>query len=61
MTAAELRDIMHKHGWTQVYLAEVLPVKSTRIIQYWLTGETKIRELVAHRIRSLAAEAGRRK
>jgi hypothetical protein len=51
---------MKKHGWTQVYLASVLPTKSTRIIRYWLSGEWKIRPMVAHRIRSLAAEAGRK-
>ncbi len=60
MTPVQLRRLMKKHGWTQVYLASVLPTKSTRIIRYWLSGEWKIRPMVAHRIRSLAAEAGRK-
>jgi hypothetical protein len=64
MTAAELREIMKECGWTQRELALLLPLrtpKSTRIIRYWLSGEKSIRPLVAHRIRSLAAEAGRQK
>ena len=60
MTPAQLRRLMTKHGWTQVSLADALPVKSTRIIRYWLSGDTPIREVIAHRIRALAAEAGRK-
>lgn len=62
MTADELRDLMTEYGWTQRDLARLLPLltpKSTRIIRYWLSGERKIRPLVAERIRSLAAEVGR--
>lgn len=54
MTAAELSLIMKTHGWTQVYLAEELPVESTRIIRYWLSGKHPIREVIAHRIREIA-------
>lgn len=60
MTADELRQIMREHGWTQRDLARLLPLKtpsSTRIIRYWLSGERKIRPLVAARIRSLAEQA----
>jgi transcriptional regulator with XRE-family HTH domain len=60
MTSSELRSLMTKHGWTQVYIADAIPVKSTRIIRYWLTDHTPIREVNAHRIRALAAEAGRK-
>ena len=62
MTGDELREIMKEHGWTQSDLARHLPLKSprsTRTIRYWLSGDREIREVFAHRIRSLAAEAGR--
>lgn len=54
MTPAELRSIMKQKDWTQDDLARQLPLKSTRTIRYWLSGERKIRTLVAERIRSIA-------
>jgi transcriptional regulator with XRE-family HTH domain len=51
MTPAELRRIMKQQGWTQIELARLLPLKSTRTIRYWLSGKREIRPLVAERIR----------
>jgi hypothetical protein len=48
---------MRKNGWSQVELARLLPLKSTRAIRYWLTGEREIRPVIAERIRSLDGEA----
>jgi transcriptional regulator with XRE-family HTH domain len=56
MTPAELREIMNRQGWTQGDLARLLPMKSTRTVRYWLSGERQIRPLVAERIRSLAKD-----
>lgn len=56
MTPAELRKLMKRHGWTQGDLARLLPLKGTRSIRYWLSGEREIRPLVAARIRSLVRE-----
>lgn len=58
MTSSELARLMKKHGWTQVSLATALPVKSTRIIRYWLSGDHPIRDVIAYRIRALSAEEG---
>lgn len=57
MKSGELREIMKRKGWTQGDLARLLPLKTTRTIRYWLSGEKEIRPLVAERIRSLAKEA----
>ena len=53
MTPAELRSIGERfYGpkW-QTPLARALPLKTTRTIRYWLSGEREIRLLVAARIR----------
>ena len=60
MTPAELRKIgeqLNGPKWKHK-LAKALPV-STRTIRYWLSGERKMREVIARRIRSLASEAKR--
>ncbi|VTS00438.1 helix-turn-helix family protein : Uncharacterized protein OS=Acinetobacter baumannii OIFC110 GN=ACIN5110_2336 PE=4 SV=1 [Gemmata massiliana] len=57
MTPVELRTFgerLYGTEW-QTPLARALPV-STRAIRYWLSGERKIREVIARRIQSLRAE-----
>ncbi|AMV24062.1 hypothetical protein VT84_06675 [Gemmata sp. SH-PL17] len=57
MTPAELRTFgeqLYGTEW-QTPLARALPV-STRTVSYWLSGDRKIREVIARRIRSLQAE-----
>lgn len=57
MTPDELRSLMQEAGWTQGDLAELLPLKTTRTIRYWLSGQRTIRPVIAERIRSLAEAA----
>jgi hypothetical protein len=57
MTASELRKLgeqLYGPRW-QTKLAEILPV-STRTIRYWLSGDRKMRPVIAERIRSLAQQ-----
>lgn len=58
MTPAELRKIMKDNGWSQGDLMDLLPLKSTRTIRYWLSGERTIRPVIAERIRSLVERRG---
>ena len=56
MTPAQLRRIgerLYGPQW-QTPLARALPIKSTRTIRYWLSGEREIRPVIAERIRQLA-------
>lgn len=59
MTPSDLQDLLQEHGWTQDALATLLPIKSTRTIRYWLSGDRTIRPVIAERIRSLGAEQGK--
>ena len=58
MTPAELREIgeeLYGRRW-QTALARALPV-TPRSVRHWLSGKHPIREVIANRIRSLAAES----
>lgn len=58
MTPAELRKIgedLFGPRW-QFELARALPV-STRAIRYWLSGDRRIRPVIAERIKSLTGDA----
>jgi hypothetical protein len=58
MTPSELRSIgeqLYGSRW-QTKLARTLPV-SPRSVRHWLSGKHKIREVIAHRIRSLKTDS----
>jgi hypothetical protein len=58
MTPAELRNLMKEIGWSQGDLKRLLPLKSTRTIRYWLSGDREIRPVIAERIKSLSPLSG---
>ena len=51
MKTQELRSIVTRHGGTTKFAAKLKV--STRIVQYWLAGERRIRPVIEDRIREL--------
>jgi DNA-binding transcriptional regulator YiaG len=51
MDPAEIHAIVNRHGGTTKFAAKLKV--STRIVQYWLAGERRIRPVIEDRIREL--------